>query len=518
MPAKKGSVPDYRRKIKTREEVRALIGDRPRKKTVIMCHGTFDIVHPGHVRHLMYCRDKADILIASLTPDNYIPKSNFRPFVPQELRAMNLAALEAVDYVVIDDNPAPLEQLKIIQPDFYAKGYEYFKDNVHPKTREEIEVLDSFGGEIIFTPGDVVYSSSKLLDTQPPGISLDKLLSLMSAEGLTFNSLRETLDKFSDKRVHVVGDTIVDSYTYCSLIGGGTKTPTLSVKYENQIDYVGGAAIVAKHMKAAGANVIFSTVLGDDPLKDFVMKDLEADGVTCQVIVDRTRPTTHKNFIISGGYRLIKIDKLDNRTISDKILGKIRNQVAETKADAVVFSDFRHGMFSPVTIPQLTEAIPKDTFKVADSQVASRWGNILDFQGFDLITPNEKEARFALGDQDSVIRPLALNLYHKANCKNLILKMGERGLIGYRRESLDPRAFFTVDSFAENVKDAVGSGDALLAYATLAHLCTQSSVIAAILGSIAAALAVENDGNKPVPPEDVRKRIDLMEKRAAYNA
>ena len=79
-----------------------------------------------------------------------------------------------------------------------------------------------------------------------------------------------------------------------------------------------------------------------------------------------------------------------------------------------MFSDFRHGMFNRRTIPQLIAAIADGTFRVADSQVASRWGNILDFEGFDLITPNEREARFALGDQDSVVRPLALELYRRA--------------------------------------------------------------------------------------------------------
>lgn len=116
---------DYRRKIMTREQLRAAIGPRPRTHSVIMCHGTFDLVHPGHIRHLMYAKSKADRLIASLTSDSHINKANFRPFVPQDLRAMNLAALECVDYVIVDDNATPLENLRFIQPDYFAKGYEY---------------------------------------------------------------------------------------------------------------------------------------------------------------------------------------------------------------------------------------------------------------------------------------------------------------------------------------------------------------------------------------------------------
>src|SRR4029079_1169006 len=100
-------------KVKTSKEVAALVGAPPRTKKVIMCHGTFDIVHPGHVRHLLYAKSKCDILIASLTADAHILKANFRPFVPQELRAFNLAALECVDYVVIDIDPTPLRNIGI---------------------------------------------------------------------------------------------------------------------------------------------------------------------------------------------------------------------------------------------------------------------------------------------------------------------------------------------------------------------------------------------------------------------
>ena len=81
-----------------------------------------DAVHPGHIRHLMYASGKADILVASITADEFIEKANFRPYVPEELRAINLAALDMVDYVVIDSNPTPLENLSTIKPDYFAKG------------------------------------------------------------------------------------------------------------------------------------------------------------------------------------------------------------------------------------------------------------------------------------------------------------------------------------------------------------------------------------------------------------
>ena len=506
----------FQHKIKTREELKAIIGPFPRKQRVIMCHGTFDLVHPGHIRHLVFAKSKADILVTSLTSDQHIAKANYRPFVPQLLRAMNLAALEMVDYVIIDENATPIENLKYLQPDYFAKGYEYTKGGLHPKTREEVEALESYGGEILFTPGDIVYSSSHIIEAEPPNLAADKLHVLMAAEHVSFGDLHRTLESFSQVRVHVVGDTIVDSYTYCTLIGGPTKTPTFSLKFDSQVDFVGGAGIVAKHMKRAGAAVTFTTVLGDDALRDFVLKDLQDYGVRCNAVIDRTRPTTQKNLFTAGGYRMVKVDRVDNRPVTEKTLEQFAAALRETAGDAVVLSDFRHGIFNAQTIPALIAAIPAGPLRVADSQVATRWGNILEFQGFDLITPNEREARFAMGDQDSTVRPLALELFRRAKCKFLILKMGERGIITYRAPDPEVRSFFTVDSFVEHLVDAVGAGDALLAYATVALRLTGSPVIASILGSVAAALACERDGNEPIDPADVHKRLDHIEKLIRY--
>src|SRR2546430_13580946 len=112
---------DYRRKVKTRDELRAAIGPRPRARSVIMCHGTFDLVHPGHIRHLMYAKSKAEALVASLTSDSHINKANFRPFVPQDLRALTLAALEVLDYLIVAEHPPPIENIEDLRPEHFAK-------------------------------------------------------------------------------------------------------------------------------------------------------------------------------------------------------------------------------------------------------------------------------------------------------------------------------------------------------------------------------------------------------------
>jgi rfaE bifunctional protein kinase chain/domain len=508
----------YKHKVKTSAEIANLVGAPPRKRKVIMCHGVFDIVHPGHLRHLLYAKSKAEILIASLTADCHISKGCYRPHVPQDLRAINLAALEMVDYVIIDTEPTPLKNLAQIKPDIFAKGYEYQASGLPLKTQEELDVVQSYGGELIFTPGDYVLSSSLLIETAPPSLRMEKLVGLMESADLTFDELRRVIDSFEGRRIHVIGDTIVDTFTHTSMIGGQTKTPTISVLFEKKTDYIGGAGVVAEHLRAAGADVTFSTVLGEDNLKDFVLEGLSRSGVECKPIIDKTRPTTNKNAIISGGYRLLKLDTLDSRSISDKIVLSLTQAIAEEPADALVFSDFRHGVFNRRTIPTLTEAIPAGMYKVADSQVASRWGNITEFRGFDLITPNEREARFALGDQDSGIRPLAADLYDAAQCKTLMLKLGDKGVLTCRHgdhQALD--SYFVVDSFVDRLVDGVGAGDALLAYSTLSMLASQSEITATIIGIMAAACECEKDGNIPVTIEDVHHKLDAVERVAKFD-
>jgi len=509
----------YKDKIKSVPELLELLGHHPRLQgqSVIMCHGVFDIVHPGHIQHLLYAKGKANILVASLTADIHITKGPYRPHVPQEMRALNLAAFDFVDYVVIDYDALPIENINQLKPDFYAKGFEYSDAVRTEKQIKEADTVEAYGGTVIYTPGDVVYSSSELLTHHEPDLGLGKLQLVMDRFGLKFSALYEALDLMSELSIHVVGDTIVDSYTHCSMIGGQTKTPTISALFQRRDDFVGGAAVVAKHLKAAGVrDVLFSTVLGNDNYGDMVRYQLEQQGIVVDAKVDYSRPTTNKNAIVVGGYRLLKVDTLDNRSISDVIMQSLCEGIGSSTPQAIIFSDFRHGIFNQRTIPKLVAAIPDNALRVADSQVASRWGNITEFKGFDLITPNEREARFSLGDQDSGVRPLAFKLYNEARCKLLILKMGERGMLTCTEENQrSVKSFLTLDSFARKVVDPVGAGDAMLAYATMARCVCSNPVAITLLGAVAAGLECESEGNVPVEHDQVKQRLSEIERQLA---
>lgn len=499
----------YRAKIAGPSDLARWLGPHPRDRTVVMCHGVFDVVHPGHLRHLMYAKSKADILIASITSDRHVTKGPHRPHVPQDLRAGNLALLDIVDWVVVCDADRPDDLIKLLKPDFYAKGFEYSRE-VRDQAINEVAAVESYGGVMLYTPGDTVYSSSALIEAAAPDLRHEKLEMLMRHVGLTFDDLRATVAAMKDQGVHVVGDTIVDSLLYCEMIGAQAKTPTISVRRARREDFIGGAAIVAKHMRAAGATVQFTTVLGRDERAVMVLDDFGAAGIQLEHIIDTARPTTCKEAVVVDGYRLLKIDDVDNRPISGKVLEAVRASIADHGAAGVIFSDFRHGIFNAHTIPLLAGATPPTTLlRVADSQVASRWGNITEFCGFDLITPNEKEARFALADQDSGVRPLAERLHKEARCKWVLMKMGQRGVLGY---GADPEDAIAVDSFAKTSVDPVGAGDAFLSYATLSMLVKPSLAQAAILGTFAAGAECERDGNIPIQPEYVLAKIDEAEK------
>ena len=485
-----------------------------RKKKVIMCHGVFDIVHPGHIRHLLHAKSKADILIVSITADKYIKKGQYRPHVPQDLRAMNLAAFGIVDSVLIDQNDEPIKNLKILKPDFFAKGFEYISAKINEKTKEEEKTFKKDGGKILFTPGDYVNSSSSLIKFKEPDLRYEKLLIILEKYNLSFKDLRESVKHLKKQSVHIVGDTIIDTFTYCNMLGGQTKTPTLSVLFNNKIDFLGGAGVVAKHIASTGAKTYFTTLLGNDKFSKFVEKECKKFNIKLNKIEDKTRPTVNKNLFISESHRLLKVGTLDNTPISQEQLKLFSNYIKKINTNAVIFSDFRHGIFNKKNIPHLSKQINKKTFKVADSQVASWWGNIVDFKNFDLITPNEKEARFALSDQVSGVRSLAAEAYNEAKAKWLVLKMGKRGVISViNKRHFSNESYISIDSFVNNLVDPVGAGDALLAYSTLVYLNTKNKILATIIGSIAASCECEVDGNIPISPREILEKLNDIENR-----
>ena len=432
----------------------------------------------------------------------------------QQVRAINVAALPGVRHVYVSESNTPENDILKLKPDFFVMGYS--PPNGHPDTKIR-DLVSDYGGELIIAPGDINFSTYS-----PTGqrISLNEeqlviLRSLMKAENVSFDDLRRTIDLFPTLDIHVVGDLIIDEYKNGTHLGQNSKGAYPSIKLLRIDTFVGGAGIVAKHLQSLGVHTTFTTVIGTHrnvAEADFAQQDLAKSGVAVNAILDHTRPTTVKSQILADGHPVAQLDDLENIIISEKHLEKICSCLQNDLSQAVVCSDFRHGIFDGRTSRIIADSVRHGTLKVADSQVASRWGNILDFSGFGLITPNIKEARFALGDQDSPIGPLAQRLHRESQTRYLILKLGADGIIAHQRADQGLRAGFPLASFASRVVDAVGAGDALLATATATLTASPDQILqAAILGSMGAALECSKLGNIPIATEELSAMMDELE-------
>ena len=152
-------------KIKVLEELSQIIKKlKSEGKKVVLCHGCFDLMHPGHIKYFHAARKMGDILVVTLTPDIYIDKGPCRPVFNQNLRAESIAALECVDYVAVNKWPTAEETLRLLRPDIYVKGQEFEKmEDKTGKIQREHEVLKEIGAEMRFTH-EIVFSSTKLLN------------------------------------------------------------------------------------------------------------------------------------------------------------------------------------------------------------------------------------------------------------------------------------------------------------------------------------------------------------------
>ncbi|MCX5695181.1 MAG: adenylyltransferase/cytidyltransferase family protein [Candidatus Omnitrophica bacterium] len=143
------------------EKIKCLKG--PGKK-IILCHGCFDLMHPGHIKYFQAAKKMGDILVVTVTPDIYVDKGPGRPVFNQQLRSESIAALECVDYVAINKWPTAEETIRLLKPDIYVKGQEFegLKDKTG-KLQKELKVIQEVGAEIRFTH-EIVFSSTDLIN------------------------------------------------------------------------------------------------------------------------------------------------------------------------------------------------------------------------------------------------------------------------------------------------------------------------------------------------------------------
>ena len=497
---------NFQKKIITQDELK-----KKKIKNLILCHGVFDVVHPGHIRHLTYGKNLGKVLAVSITSDRFVYKGPNRPMINEKLRSYNLAALEIVDYVLINDKPTAIDLIKKIKPRYFLKGFEY--SNLHnSKTKDELSILKKNGGKILYSPSDVVFSSTNIIKKKiVQNYKHENLIFLIKDNKIKFDELRDIINSFKLMKVNVLGDSIHDQNIITNHNYTLNKTPTLSLTVKDEKNYIGGASIVALHLKNAGAKVNFFSFVGNDKSGKFISKKLMEHKINNFSEIFKNKTTNFKQSYYADNYNLLKVSRVNNQALSLEEINMIALKLKKNQCDINIFSDFRHGIFNKLTIDIFKKALKKNSIKVADSQIASRWGNILDFKNFDLIMPNEKEARFSLGDQDSNISALSRSIINKSKAKNMILKLGKEGAISVKKKKLSYESY-VIPSLSAGTIDALGTGDAFLAYATLTYVSSKCLARSLLIGSMAAACQSEIYGNEGFEKKKILDKIELLEK------
>lgn len=133
-------------------------------RTIVHCHGCFDLMHPGHIKYFQAAKAMGDVLVVTVTPDAYVDKGADRPVFGQQLRMESIAALACVDFVAVNQWPTAEKTLRMLRPHIYVKGQEF--ENLEDKTgkiQREAAVVREIGAEIRFTR-EIVFSSTALLN------------------------------------------------------------------------------------------------------------------------------------------------------------------------------------------------------------------------------------------------------------------------------------------------------------------------------------------------------------------
>jgi rfaE bifunctional protein nucleotidyltransferase chain/domain len=255
------------KKIKKLHDLKHIVaGLRKQNKTIAHCHGVFDLIHPGHVRHLAAAKKEADVLIVTVTADPFVRKGPGRPVFNHNLRAETLASFNTVDYVAINHAPTATNCIKLLKPDFYVKGQDY-KDrakDVTGKISEEERAVKSVGGKLIFTH-DITFSSSKLINEHMqvfPDETKKYLRDIASKYPL--ESIFKALDNLKKMKILVIGEAIIDQYHQCEGMDKSRKSNVVVYKHSSDESFAGGALAIANHVAGIAKDVSLVTVMGSD--------------------------------------------------------------------------------------------------------------------------------------------------------------------------------------------------------------------------------------------------------------
>lgn len=474
-------------------------------KRIAFVSGHFNIVHPGHLRLLNFAAECCDYLVVGLLGD-----ASAQTHVPEHLRLESLRAISVVSHALVLP-VAPENFIAALRPDMVIKGKEH-EQTFNP----EQAVVDGYGGKLLFSSGEMRFSSMDLLQRELRELnlfSIDKHREFPARHGFDFAKLIGFVRRFMSLRVVVIGDLIVDEYITCDPLGMSQEDPTIVVTPIKRDLFIGGAGIVSAHACGLGAQVGYIGIVGDDEAALFAGETLAKYGVQACLMPDESRPTTLKQRFRARGKTLLRVSHLRQHDISHELIAKVLDQIRPLadQADLMIFSDFNYGgLPQPLVDGIISYCQARGVMMVADSQASSQVSDVSRFQGMRLITPTEREARLAVRDSTSGLIVLAETLQNKSQASYVLITLGEEGVLVHA--PLHPSNGLITDqlpAFNDAPKDVSGAGDSLLTCASMALAVGANIWEAAYLGSVAAACQVGRVGNLPLSANEIIKELSL---------
>ena len=467
----------------------------------VFVYGDFNILHPGHLRLLKFAKESGDYLIVGVNSDSIGGK-----VISQNIRLESIKATSYVDEAFILDISA-VEYIEQNRPDIVVKGKEFAS-----KYNPELDIIKAYGGKLLFSSGEIGFSSMDLLKKEffTSSYKVNHNLFYLNRHKFELQNLKEIVEKFSNLKVLVIGDTIVDEYITCEALGMSQEDPTIVVSPLVTNKFIGGAAIVAGHAATLGAKVKFFSVVGDDENKNYTETALDELGIDAYLYSDSTRPTTLKQRFRASSKTLLRVNHLKQHSISldieNTLLEDLQKEIKDI--DLIIFSDFSYGVLTKTLIQNISKlGIENSILMAADSQSSSQVGDISKFKDMTLVTPTEREIRLSLNDFESGLVVLSDKLSEVSHAKYIFTTMGAEGMMIYNTAK-DRLLTDNINALGAVVKDVSGAGDSLLTCSAMALSVGANIWQAAYLGSLASAVQVSRVGNVPIKKEEILKEFE----------
>lgn len=484
---------------------------------VVLCHGCFDIVHPGHIRHLKFAKDQGSHLIVTITPDICIQKGSSRPLVPQDLRAENLAALEFVSAVSIATGETGIEPITAVKPDIYVKGSEYAVSKDHRFLKEK-DLVEEFGGNVVYSSGDVVFSSTEFIrDYEMSGAETEKLHYICGRYQITRENIESIFKKATGKNVLVIGDITVEEFHYCDGLGISQDFPVMSIALKNKSDSIGGAGSIAMHL--AGIGVKTSVISCMNPASDkfpFISYSFSDASVQLINIEDKHRQIPSKMRFFVDKKPVLEMEKGSGRpldsTVRKQFLAAVKKEIKKNP-DCIILSDFGYGLLSEDLTGEIISTAKKQNVPVIADMGFSLKTRLEKFYKSDLLTSTEMELRACMHDYESGLSVLVDRFYQISGISHLFMMLADGGTLYFKASPNPGTGISNMESV--HVPDMLkfkdiraGGGEAYVAGIASAHISQASPAQTLYAGALFTAAYQKSPYIKPLHYDDLVRILD----------